>query len=101
MIDFADAILLISALVLILGVIPAIRGLLGDHDGNAASFRDYFGPEYDRDLLQQSKLSETDEWLADDDSRLPSFRLHDLEGHERSSIIVRRTRRDHRQFRIL
>jgi hypothetical protein len=84
MIGFTDVILLISALVLVLGVIPAIRRLLGDHNENAAYFLDYFGPEYDRDLQQQSMFSETEEWLVDQDSRLPSFRLADLEGHERN-----------------
>jgi hypothetical protein len=82
MTDITDAILLASALVLILGAIPAIRVLLGDRNRNAASSRDYFGPEYDRDLLQQSTFSETEEWLADDDSRPPSLRLGDLEHHE-------------------
>ena len=72
------------ALALVLGVIPAIKALLGDRNRDDAPFRDYFGPEYDRDLLRQSTLSETEEWRADDDSRLPSFRLRYLEGRERN-----------------
>jgi hypothetical protein len=82
MIDFTDAILLASALAL--GLIPTFRSLLRDRNRNAAAFRDYFGPEYDRDLLRQSTLSETEEWRADDDSRLPSFRTRYLEGRERN-----------------
>jgi len=84
MIDFTDVILLACALALVLGVMPAIRTLLGDRNGNIAFFRDYFDPEYDRDLLRQSTLSETEEWQADDASHLPAFRLRDFEGRERS-----------------
>jgi len=84
MIDFTDAILLASALALVLGVIPVIGRSLGDRNGNAAPFRNYFGPDYDRDLLRQSALSETEEWQADLHSRLPSFSLRDLESRERS-----------------
>ena len=84
MIEFTDAILLAIGLALVLGVIPAIRRLLEANNGYAAPFHDYFGPEYDRDLLQQSMFSETEEWLADDDSRLPSFHPRDFEGSERN-----------------
>jgi hypothetical protein len=84
MIEFINAILLASALALVLGVIPAIRKLLEDRNGKAAPILDYFGPEYDRDLLQHSTLGETEECLADDDSCLPSFRTRYLEGRERN-----------------
>jgi hypothetical protein len=84
MISFTEAVLLASAFALALSVIPAIRTSLRDRNRRAAAFRDYFGPEYDRDLLRQSTLSETEEWRADDDSRLPSFRPRYLEGRERN-----------------
>lgn len=84
MIDRIDAILLASALALLIGLIPTIRTSLRKRNKAAAGFRDYFGPEYDRDLLRQSTLSETEEWQADDDSRLPSFRTRYLEGRERN-----------------
>jgi len=84
MTTLTEALLLAIALAFVVGVVPAIRWLLRDHKGNASPFRDYFGSEYDRDLLQQSALSETGEWLADDDSRLPSFRPRYLEGRERN-----------------
>ena len=83
MFNLLDAILLGGGLAVIVAVIPAVRRSIRDHNRNAAMFRDYFGPEYDRDLLQQSAFGETEEWLADHDSRLPSFRLRDLEGHGR------------------
>ena len=83
MFNLTDAILLACALALVLGVIPAIRTFIGDRNRNAAPFRNYFGPEYDRDLAQQSALSETDEWQANSHARFAPLRLCNPERRER------------------
>ena len=46
--------LIVGAFVLILGMITAVRAYLENRRQETAPFRDYFGPEYDRDLLRQS-----------------------------------------------
>jgi hypothetical protein len=77
MFHLTNGMLLFVVLVLILGVGVAARAFLGYRRGKSAPFRDYFGPEYDRDLLQQSSLSETEDWLADRHARFTPFRLRD------------------------
>lgn len=81
MFNLTDGMLLACALALILGVIPAIRAFIENRNRNAAPFRDHFGPEYDRDLLQQSALSETEDWQADRHARFAPFRLRDRGGN--------------------
>lgn len=83
MFNLTDAMLLAGALALILGVIAVIRAFNRDRNRNAAPFRDYFGPGYDRDLLQQSAFSETEDWLADGHARFSPFRLRDPAANER------------------
>jgi hypothetical protein len=83
MFNLTDAMLLVSALALVLGVIPAIRTFIGGRNRNAAPLRNYFGPEYDRDLAQQSVFSETEEWQADSRARFAPLRLRNPEPRER------------------
>jgi hypothetical protein len=77
MFHLSNAILLVGAFVLILGVGLVVRAFLGNRRGDSAPFRDYFGPEYDRDLLQQSTFSETEDWQADRHARFSPFRLRE------------------------
>lgn len=75
--------LLVGAFILIVCVILALRAILRHHRGETAPFRGYFGPEYDRDLLEHSALSESDEWRADCRSRFTLFRLRNPEASDR------------------
>jgi hypothetical protein len=77
MLHVVIATLLVGAFILVFFVVLAVRAILEDRRENAAPFRDYFGPAYDRDLLQQSSLSETEEWLADRPARFTPFRFRD------------------------
>jgi hypothetical protein len=65
----SDSRLLTGALVFILAIIIAVRAFLDSRRSKQALLRDYFGPEYERDLLEHSSLSETEDWLADGASR--------------------------------
>jgi hypothetical protein len=78
-----SAMLLIGGFVLILGIVVAVGAFLENLAGKAAPFRDYFGPEYDRDLLRHSAFSETEDWQAERHSRFATFRLRDPDCSER------------------
>jgi len=67
--------LVIGALILTVCVVLALRAIFRLHRENAAPFRGYFGPEYERDLLEQSALSESEEWRADYRPSFTPFRL--------------------------
>lgn len=83
MFNLTDAVLLVCALALVLGAIPAIRMFIGDRSRNAAPLSNYFGPEYDRDLAHQRAFSETEEWQADSRTRFAPLRLRNPEPRER------------------
>lgn len=46
--------LMVGAIAFILGAVKAVRSYLENRGEEIAPFRNYFGPEYDRDLLRQS-----------------------------------------------
>jgi len=81
MFHLTNAMLFVGALFLILGVALVARVFFGNHRGKGARVRDYFGPEYDRDLLKYSAFSESEDWTADHHSRFAPFRLRDLRVH--------------------
>ena len=66
---------LVGASILIVGMGLALRAFQRLRKEKAAAFRDYFGPDYERDLLEQSALSETEEWRADYRPSFTPFRL--------------------------
>ena len=72
--------LLVGAIILISGIVMTVmvvRALIENRRENAAPFRDYFGPQYDRDLLRHSEFSESEDWQSDPHSRFAPFRLRD------------------------
>ena len=74
--------MLVGAFFVILALVIAASAFLDSRRRKPAPFRDYFGPEYDRDLLQQSAFSETEDWLADRHARFAPFRLRDPAANE-------------------
>lgn len=78
-----NPLLLVGAMILIPGIVMAFRAHLQNRGENTAPFRDYFGPQYDRDLLRLSAFSETEDWQSDPHSRFASFRLRDLDATRR------------------
>ena len=75
--------LVIGALILTVCVVLALRAIFRLHRENAAPFRGYFGPEYERDLLEQSALSESEEWRAESRPSFTPFRLRQPGSSER------------------
>jgi hypothetical protein len=75
--------LLMGTLILIVCIAVALRAIFRLRRENAAPFRGYFGPEYDRDLLEQSALSESEEWQADYGTSFTPFRLRHLKASKR------------------
>jgi len=59
-----NALLLVGAMVFISGIVMAVRAHLENRRGKAEPCQDYFGPQYDRDLLQLSAFSETEDLPA-------------------------------------
>jgi hypothetical protein len=49
----AIVLLIVGALALILGTVMAVRAYLENRSEEMAPFRNYFGPEHDRDLVRQ------------------------------------------------
>jgi hypothetical protein len=72
-----------GALILIGCIVLAFKAFLKYRRAKAAPFRDYFGPEYDSDLLEHSALSESEEWRADCYPRFAPFRLRNPRDKER------------------
>jgi hypothetical protein len=79
MINATFSLLLIGAPVLLLGIALAFRRSMQNRRENAAPFRGYFALGGDRELLQHSDLSETEDWRADLQSRFTPFRLRNPE----------------------
>jgi hypothetical protein len=77
MFHLTHAMLLAGAFVFILGVRFVVKAFLEYRRGKVPPFRDYFGSEYDRDLLRQSAFSESEDWRADRQERSIPFRLRD------------------------
>lgn len=74
MAQFTNGMVLVGAFILILGMVSSIRALLGHRREKEAPFRNYFGPEFDRELCRNRSYSETEEWLADCHARFAPFR---------------------------
>ncbi len=72
-----NILLLVGIFVLIFGIAMVVRALFKFRRKRSVPFRDYFGPEYNRDLLRHSALSETEDWRVDRRSRFAPFRLRD------------------------
>jgi len=89
-----SALLLVGVFTLIAGVVRSVTAILERRREEAAPFRDYFGSEYDRDLLQLSSSSETEDWSADRLPRFTPFRLRALELHPRRTEIGGSKRRN-------
>jgi hypothetical protein len=63
--DVSDPRFLIGVFVFVLAVIIVVSAILDSRWSKEALLRDYFGPGYERDLLEHSSLSETEDWLSD------------------------------------
>jgi hypothetical protein len=83
MFHLTNALLIVAALVLIPGVVMAVRAFLENRREEAAPFRNYFGSEYDRKLFRHSSFRETEDWQADRHPRFAPFRLRDPGADER------------------
>jgi hypothetical protein len=60
MFHLTNILLTIGAFAFIFGVATVVRAFREKSRGEAAPFRHYFGPEYDRDLLRQSSWSDNE-----------------------------------------
>ena len=78
------AMLLVGAFVLIFGTGVAARAYLKNRAEEIAPFCNYFGPEYDRDLLRQSSWSD-DENPYNRRTRIDAFNVRDRDATERYS----------------
>jgi hypothetical protein len=84
--------ILTGASILILCIAPAVlREFLDHRKKRTATFCDYFGPEYERDMLQHSALSESEDWLADRPFRFAPFRLRDSKPNEQRTRVSHST----------
>ncbi len=77
--------LMVGASAFILGTVKAVSAYLENRGEEIAPFRNYFGPEYDRDLLRQSSWCDDDS-LFDRRIRIDAFNNADREATERYSI---------------
>ena len=87
---------LVGAMILISSIVMAImafRAFLQNRREDAAPFRDYFGPQYDRELLRHSEFSESEDWQSDPHSRFAPFRLRDPNPTRRFTQVSRTPQR--------
>jgi len=80
----AIVLLIVGAFALILGTVMAVRAYLENRGEEMAPFRNYFGPEYDRDLLRQSSWCD-DGNLYDRRTRMNAFNTRERGATERYS----------------
>jgi hypothetical protein len=80
----AIVLLILGAFVLILGTVKAVRAYLENRGEEMAPFRNYFGPEYDRDLLRQSSWCDNEN-PYDRQTRSSAFNVRDQGATERHS----------------
>jgi hypothetical protein len=76
--------LIAGAFAFILGTMKAVSAYLENRGEEIAPFRNYFGPEYDRDLLRQSSWCDDDN-LYDRSARIDAFNTRDRVVTERHS----------------
>jgi len=72
----AIVLLTVGAFALILGTVKAVRAYLENRGEEMAPFRNYFGPEYDRDLLRQSSWCDNENPYGRQ-SRFNAFNVRD------------------------
>jgi hypothetical protein len=78
----AIVLVIVGAFILILGTVMADRAYLKNRGEAIEPFRDYFGPEYDRDLLRQSSWSDNEN-LYDRGTYSDAFNISDSGATER------------------
>jgi hypothetical protein len=86
--------MIVGAFVLVLGIVIDVRAHLENRAEELAPFRNYFGAEYDRDLLRQSSWSDG-ESSSDRRTRADAFNVSDCGATDRYSTSggsVRRNR---------
>ena len=76
--------LIAGAFPLIFGTVKAVSAYLENRSEEMAPFRNYFGPEYDRDLLRQSSWCDGDN-LYDQRNRINAVSIRDRAATERHS----------------
>ena len=94
MVHLMNVMFFAGAIILFVGVGLAVKAFFANLRERSAPFRDYFGPEYERDLLRQSFFSETQDWRADSDARFTPFRLREQGTSERRTRVGGSVRRD-------
>ena len=77
--------LIAGAFAFILGTMKAVSAYLENRGEEIAPFRNYFGPEYDRDLLRQSSWCDNDN-PSDRLTRSDAFNTSDRQASERHPI---------------
>ena len=77
--------LIVGAFAFILSTVKAVGAYLDNRGEEIAPFRNYFGSEYDRDLLQQSSWCDDDN-IYDWRTRIDAFNTRDRAATERYSI---------------
>ena len=80
----AIILLIVGAFVLITGTVLAVRAYLKNRDEEMAPFLNYFGPEYDRDLLRQSSWCDNEK-PYDRQTRLNASNVRERSATERYS----------------
>lgn len=86
--------MIVGAFVVVFGIVIDVRAHIENRAEELAPFRNYFGAEYDRDLLRQSSWSDG-ESTSDRRTRSDAFNVSDCgaaERYSRGSGSVRRNR---------
>lgn len=89
MFESTHEMVIVSACVLAL-VLLALIALYFSRRSESAYSPDYFGPEYDQDMIVQSNMSESESWQADYETRFTPFRLRDPDKYS-PRIKIKRT----------
>jgi hypothetical protein len=85
---FTNAQLISAAVVLIFLVVVAVVGFVHQRGARTLAFRNRFGAEYGRAVLQHGSSQRAEAKLADRESRVEALKIRDLGANERERFAV-------------
>ena len=86
--QFTNTQLIVAAVVLVVVVVIAVVAYLQHRKAKTAAFRNRFGSEYDRAVLEHGSSSRAEAKLADRETRVEALKIRDLGVTERERFVA-------------
>ncbi|MGA2570866.1 MAG: hypothetical protein ABSF23_10125 [Terracidiphilus sp.] len=86
--QFTNTQLIVAAVVLVVVVVIAVAAYLQHRKAKTAAFRNRFGSEYDRAVLEHGSSRRAEAKLADRETRVDALRIRELGATERERFVA-------------